>query len=82
VSPLARVAALIFAPALFGMGCELLHGAARPTSYAGELAACEAQAPEGPAGWVVYTPCCEDVARRYSRDPSFCQPPARDAGDQ
>lgn len=55
-------------------GCALFHTAARPAAYGAELAACEADAPAGPAGWEKYTPCCTDVARRYDRDPSFCFP--------
>ena len=55
-------------------GCELFQTgrAARPASYAAELAACEAKAPKGPEGWRVYLPCCEEAARRYGRDPRAC----------
>ena len=61
-----RLVLLIVVPILFGH----LFGAclARSAAYGAELAKCEQQA----TTWDDYTPCCTDVARRYSRDPSFC----------
>lgn len=59
-------------------GCATFSRAARPATFGAGLAACNEKAPEGPAGWAVYTPCCRDVARAFSRDESQCERP--DAG--
>ena len=62
------------------VGCAAAH-LVRPTTYGGELDACEAKSPAGPEGWKTYTPCCVDVAAKYGRDPSFCFPDTTGADD-
>lgn len=62
-------------------GCALFRGTVRPASYGAELESCEIEAPPGPSGWDVYTPCCVGVNARYPlpdggrRDDSLCYGP-------